>query len=113
MLRPSNTVRWLLAGLAVYRLAQLVVYDDGPFGLIRRWRAWMANESVPWDRLRETLGELVHCPYCLGVWFAAGAAALVLWPTAGGDVALAVLGLAGAEALLEDVSIRRDSDGEG
>jgi len=93
-------VRWLLAALAVYRLSELVAYDAGPFGIIRRFRAWLANESMGLDALRETLGDLVHCPYCLGVWFAAGIAPLALWPTAGGDVALAALGLAGAQSLL-------------
>ena len=105
-------VRWVLAALAVYRLSQLVAYEDGPFGLVRRFRAWVANRSVRWDPLREMLGDLVHCPYCLAVWFAAGAAVLALWPTVGGDVALAVLGLAGAQVFLQDVTNGGD-DGHG
>lgn len=93
-------IRWLLAALAVYRLSELVAYDDGPFGWIRRFRSWIANESTGIDDLRETLGDLVHCPYCLGVWFALAVMPLVVWPTRGGDVALAVLGLAGAQSVL-------------
>ena len=102
-LLPAS-VRWILAALAVYRVSELVAYDDGPFGCIRRFRAWLANESTGIDGLRETLGDLVHCPYCLGIWFALVLMPLALWPTWGGDVALAALGLAGAQSVLSAVT---------
>ena len=97
-------IRWLLAALAVYRLSELVAYDDGPCNCLKRLRAWLSNECTDCPPLRETLGDLVHCPYCLGVWFAVAIAPLALWPTAYGDMALAVLGLAGAQSLLTAVT---------
>lgn len=97
----SDLVRWILAALAVFRLAELVALDDGPGRVFARLRAWAGCHPV--DAVRETLGALVQCPYCVGVWAAAVCAVLVLWPSRVGDIALAALGLAGAQAFLEEV----------
>lgn len=91
----------LCAALAVYRLAQLVAYDDGPlhvFAYLRQDARGRANTGLwYWQHW----AELVHCPYCLGVWFALLAALLVAVPTLPGDLLLLWLGLAGAQAYLE------------
>ena len=96
-----GAVRWILAALAAYRLAQLVALDEGPFRVFARLRSWAGCH--PSDLIRENLGELIHCPYCLGVWFGLFCALLALWPAPGGDVILAVFGLAGAQAFLESI----------
>ena len=103
-------VRWVLAALATYRMAELVALDDGPFKVFARVRAWAGCH--PSDLIRENLGELLHCPYCLGVWFGLFCALLALWPTMGGDLILAVFGLAGVQAFLENVRGGRH-DGSG
>lgn len=90
-----------MAGLACYRLAQLVALDDGPFDLLLRLRGWAGAEDTP---VETGLGRLLCCPYCLGVWFAMLCAALALWPTWWGDVILAVWGLAGVQAALQGAS---------
>lgn len=91
--------RLVLAALAVYRLAELVAIDDGPGRLFARLRAWAG--AHPARAVRENLGALVHCPYCVGVWAALLIGALVWWPTPAGDGFLLVLGLAGAQAFME------------
>jgi hypothetical protein len=88
----SIEIRLILAALAVYRLSQLVTIDDGPGDAFRRLRARYVTGF---------LGGLVHCPYCIGVWFAANAAIWVLWPSGIGDLALTWLGLAGAQAWMQ------------
>jgi len=100
-----ESVRWVLAALATYRLAELVAFDDGPLGVFRRIRCWAGCH--PSDAIRENLGELVHCPYCLGVWFGLFCALLALWPTLGGDLILAVFGLAGVQSVLTCLGARR------
>lgn len=85
-------LRLLLAAFAVYRLAQLVAIDDGPGDVFRRLRA---RAVTGW------FAGLVHCVYCLGVWFAALAAVAVLWPCGVSDAALVVLGLAGAQTWMQ------------
>jgi len=88
----SIEVRLVLAALAVYRLAQLIAIDDGPGQVFRRLRGRFVTGGM---------ADLVHCPYCLGVWFAALLAPLVLWPCGVGDVLLIALGVAGAQSWLQ------------
>ena len=95
----SIEIRLILAALACYRLAQLVAIDDGPGDVFRRFRAWAG--SLENDRARSYLGGLVHCVYCVGLWFALVLAPAVIWPHDVCDFALIVLGIAGAQAALQ------------
>jgi hypothetical protein len=68
-------------GLASYKLGRLVAKDD-----VTSWvrapvtRDEDATEPKPYG-MERALGELVTCPYCLGVWVASGLSyALVLVP---------------------------------
>ena len=97
-------VRWVLAALATYRMAELVALDEGPFRVFAKARAWAGCH--PSDIIRENFGELVHCPYCLGVWFGLFCALLAGWPTLGGDVILAAFGLAGVQSVLTCIGAR-------
>ena len=103
-------VRWILAALATYRLAELVALDQGPFGVFAKVRGWAGCH--PSDLVRENLGELLHCPYCLGVWFGVFCGLLALWPTLGGDLILAVFGLSGAQAFLYTIGGNHADSGE-
>jgi hypothetical protein len=68
-------------GLASYKLGRLVAKDE-----VTTWmRAPVTQDpdaSEPKPRgLERALGELVTCPYCVGVWVASGLSyALVLFP---------------------------------
>ncbi len=95
-------VRWLLAALTCYRLAQFMAIDDGPCDVFLRLRDWAGASTYGQDgRPATSLGRLVSCPYCIGVWAAVLCAAAALWPTMVGDLFLAALGLAGAQAALQ------------
>ena len=109
MLLPflSLELRVLLAVLAVYRLARLVSVDDGPLAAIKWLRRRMGQIAAA-----QTLGtaqaamflslvELINCPYCLGVWFAALLFPMLWVPTLCGDFALVALGLAGGQDWLQ------------
>jgi Protein of unknown function (DUF1360) len=68
-------------GLASYKLGRIVAKDD-----VTAWvrapvtRDEDATEPKPEGAAR-ALGELVTCPYCIGVWVASGLSyALVLFP---------------------------------
>jgi Protein of unknown function (DUF1360) len=80
-------------------MAQLASLDDGPFGAFRRLRAWAGAQ--PNDTIRENLGPLLHCPYCVGIWAAVPCALMMLWPSDAGDLALMIFGLAGGQAWLQ------------
>jgi hypothetical protein len=68
-------------GLASYKLGRLVAKDE-----VTSWvrapvtRDEEATEPKPYG-MERALGELVTCPYCIGVWVASGLSyALVLYP---------------------------------
>lgn len=79
----------VLASFAVYRVADLVTRDNGPWHVFRRLRECSANPM--WC-------ELMSCFYCQSLWWAAAAVAILspslrmapLWwlAIAGGAVAI-------------------------
>lgn len=78
---------FVLASLAVWRLAHLLALEDGPFDLVVRLRA----------RLGEA-GRVLDCFYCVSLWLAAPMALLVgpttlpwwcVWLALGGAAGLA------------------------
>jgi hypothetical protein len=58
------------------------------------------NESVRGTGVRHALGELVSCPFCLGVWISGGlTAGLVLAPRATRVVLTGLTAVAGSDAI--------------
>jgi len=97
-----EAARWVLAALAAWRLAQFVVYDDGPFDLMLRLRILLGRYRLDeHDEPVTALGRFVACTHCVGKWAALGLGALALWPGWAGDLVLAAWGLAGAQSILE------------
>lgn len=95
-------LRWLFAALTVFRLSQLVVYDDGPWDVMLRLRTWAGAYDLGENgEPVMTWGKFFACPYCVGVWLAFGVLALVFTVSVAGDMLLAWWGLAGAQALME------------
>jgi Protein of unknown function (DUF1360) len=98
----SFPARFTLAVLATWRLAHLVVYEDGPGDVIVRMRA-RAGEG--WA------GKLMDCFYCTSVWAAAPLAIGVagkrrLYP-------VTVLAVSGAACLLERATLAATSSHTG
>lgn len=55
--------------LAVFRLTELIVKDDGPYDLssrLRRYAGKNASKSIH----HKTFADAIHCKYCTGIWFA-------------------------------------------
>lgn len=55
---------FLLLILVTYRIALLITWDE-IFKPIRNYLGVHSNKII-----REYVGYLVHCPYCLGIWIA-------------------------------------------
>lgn len=107
MIMLPDPLRLILAALALYRLAQFISLDDGPFNIFRRFRHW-TDEKKLIEVSRETkngpwgfVDGLARCPFCQQPWIAAGVVALLIWPSVGGDVFLLWMGLTGAAAFLQ------------
>ena len=69
-------VEAVLIGLCAWRLTALISYEDGPLRIFRRLREAMgvqhndAGEPVMWPS--GLITDAISCPWCLGLWMAAG-----------------------------------------
>ena len=66
-------IRTVLAGLAVWRFASLLVSEDGPFYLFGRLRNWV---GVEYDAYSQPYGsnevaKIFSCIACMTVWLSA------------------------------------------
>lgn len=73
-----NTLHFVIAGLACWRLASLAANEDGAFHIFRRFRTWTLHHVATHPRgflARFHFDEGLHCEWCNSVWFGAGIAA--------------------------------------
>lgn len=82
--RLPASPRWrdiLLIGVATHKLARLITKDDVA-SFVRAPVTVDEEASTPErEGIRRAAGELLTCPYCVGLWIAAGfSAATVRWP---------------------------------
>ncbi len=93
-----DTIKFLAAILAVWRVTHLIVVEDGPWDALRRTR-----------RVLERVGleRLVNCFLCCSVWVAIPFALLIAhgWEV----VAIVLPALSGGAILLERVTRERDA----
>lgn len=87
-------ISFTLCTFAVYRVAYMLAYEDGPFDLFSRWREFVGQ--------KDWIGRGFHCPLCMSWWLSA-IAGLYLAKL---DVQLVLLywfAIAGATLLLHKV----------
>jgi hypothetical protein len=94
-------VRFLLAALAVYRVA-MFTREDGPFGVFGHIRAALGKRTAgaKVGGLSWTLAEISNCPHCAGIWLAMLTAPAVICPNNVTDIILILLALAGLQSYL-------------
>jgi hypothetical protein len=51
----------LIDGLAAWRVTVMLLYEDGPFGIIKKLRVALCN-------VHPTVSDLFSCEWCLSVW---------------------------------------------
>lgn len=88
----SFWMRFLVSALATWRVTHLLAREDGPGDIVVRFRRRLAHGF--W-------GRLLDCFYCLSLWVAAPAAAMVT--TVLPDAVATWLALSGAACLLERI----------
>lgn len=106
----TDALWFLIYSFAVYRLAELLS-KDLVFDKLRRWIGRRAAAGgVTW----KILADWIHCPLCIGVWFALPAALLycysILHLTNLVFVIPAWLGIAGFQYFLSSRDLDRDFD---
>ena len=97
----------VLASLSTYRLARLISIENGPFYIFFHLRRLMGAYDLKENGQPGMLGEMISCPYCIGVYISLFMVILVLYlnnPVT--EVFLMWMGIAGVQSLLQ--SIGRD-----
>jgi hypothetical protein len=108
MLQLKMLAKLIVAGFACYRLAQLVVYDDGPFRLFDKLRIVAGCYDYGEDgQPQSELGRLLSCPYCVGIWIALPLALVPPCQTVI-EFVVAWFAIAGLQALLEQLCNGRE-----
>jgi hypothetical protein len=101
----DELVRLIIASLACFRISELITVDDGPGNILLRMRAKLGGYGLGEDGEPETsLGRGIICPWCVGIWIAAGLAVL-LFPV-GPMIVIYWLAIAGGQALLQGIAGR-------
>ena len=91
---------WLtVCALAAFRLAELVVIDDGPFDVFFYLRGW-ANRPPQGTLFRGMLAGLLGCIHCAGFWMAVLVGALYYSQNSILQFLLFILGIAGLQSIL-------------
>jgi hypothetical protein len=104
-----DIVRIILAGLACYRLAELISLDEGPIDIFSNLRIVSGRHaSVSDNRFIVSFAKLINCPFCLGIWFAIPLCYLVFVPSVVGDVILGFFAITGIQCFLESRSGNRN-----
>lgn len=73
---------YVIAALAVWRLAVLLVEEEGPWRMFAELRYWVGiTETLDGTRVSNgsVTAEAFQCVRCMSVWLAI-AATVVLWP---------------------------------
>ena len=101
----SLEIRVVLAAFAVFRLAQLITIDDGPWDMFFHLRVLAGvYDRDKTGRASTNIGRLFACPYCIGVWLSALALIPVFFSYGITDALVMALGIAGMQSALQDVS---------
>lgn len=108
-LSPLSPMGFAILAFAVWRATHMLVCDYGPADMFARLREWAGITDLPSGE-RVAVGgwaRLLSCHWCISVWVAAVAAAgAALWGGVGWWALPLWLALAGAAAMLEEVSMR-------
>ena len=106
----------LACGLALFRVAQFIAKDLGPFRVCARLRAiarskaafYMSEAKAGRNKVRAHLwrevSDELECVYCTGLWLAPLFAAAWMWNRPAGNIIVTILALAGVQAFLQDVT---------
>lgn len=90
----------VVIGLASYRLAMLLTWDEGPGMMFLHFRSYMGVYNLDASGKPDSFtGRLFACPYCAGVW--TSFALLLLSYVWGGKYLILGLSITGVQFALE------------
>jgi hypothetical protein len=96
----SDILSLVLYALVAFRLAELLVIDNGPFDVFASLRGW-ANRAPFNNGLRRNLANILTCVHCSGFWISLALGAIFYFTN--GSVVFSILfafAVAGLQSLL-------------
>jgi len=94
-------LRVVLAIAAIYRVAQYIYLDDGPFDLLFKLRDRLGTYDLDDEGLSKTgVGRWFACYHCIAKYLAVPAGLAVMFPATWSDMILMVLGIAGLASIV-------------
>lgn len=97
-----TALEWIILAVATWRLAYMLLWDDGLFSMFDRLRAFVNRAELSDHRALQavgrTLAPLFACIYCMSVW--TGGFLLLAYPSALGRYIVAVLALSGGAVII-------------
>lgn len=93
---------WIILAVATWRLAYMLLWDDGIFSVFDRLRASVNRAELSDRRALQAAGRalapLFACIYCMSVWTAG--VLFLAYPSALGRYIVAVLALSGGAVII-------------
>ena len=93
-------IRLLFCGLAAFRLAEMLVIDDGIFDIFANLRGWFNKAPLNSKGLRRTIANGLQCVYCTGVWMSILLVPTFYITTPATDFILLTFAVAGVQSIL-------------
>jgi hypothetical protein len=91
----------VIYALAVFRLSEMLVIDDGMFDVFINIRGWF-NKAPAGNGLRRTIANGLQCVHCVGVWFALLFSFCIFFPTPVTDFIITVLAVSGLQSIISN-----------
>lgn len=89
----------LICALAVFRLSEMFVIDDGMFDIFINIRGWFNKAPMDSKGLRRTIANGLTCVHCVGIWFSILLSA-ILFHSSIMDFIVSFLAIAGLQSLM-------------
>lgn len=66
----SDLLQIFLSALAVWRISNIIIYEDGPFFVFKKLRFWIGAEDFFGEPTEEpnTIQKLFQCIWCLSIY---------------------------------------------
>lgn len=99
-----------LSILAVFKLAELISVEIGPYEIFERFRVYIGKLAA--DKGKGSFvyqfSNLILCQFCLGIWLSFLMGALILFRSQIGDLFIVIMAISGGHSILRQIASRNE-----